>query len=237
MSYQDQKEAIFLHSGGPLGDAGRAEVLKFLGEKRTIAFVTAANMGDESAYFENARANLTAPPNDKAGFKILHLKWNEDPLNVLSQAEALFVGGGNTYALLKRLREAGLIEPIRQRVKKGMPYLGASAGSNLAGPTILTTNDWNVVGLGQFEALGLVSFNLNPHYKEADPAMAPFSETRDDRIREYHRINSNPVVGIEEGAMVVVQNGRVEVRGAARVKLFRPGTTPIWFNPGETLPV
>jgi dipeptidase E len=118
-----------------------------------------------------------------------------------------------------------------------MPYMGASAGSNVAGPNILTTNDWNVVALDRFGALGLVPFNINPHYKETDPAMAPYSETRDDRIREYHAVNANPVVGLEEGGWLVVQDGAVTVDGAARVKLFRRGEEPVWYQPGDRLPV
>lgn len=228
---------VFLHSGGPLGEQGRAELLKFLQEKRRIAFVTAASLGDENAAFERARVNLTSAPNQNAGIELIHLRWNDHPLIALDQAEAIFVGGGNTYALLKRLRESGLISEIQKRVQGGMSYMGSSAGSNLAGPTILTTNDWNVVGLNQFEALGLVPFNINPHYKETDPLMAPFSETRDDRIREYHAVNSNPVIGIEEGAALVVENGRIAVCGKARVKLFLPKTAPAWFNPGQTVPI
>src|SRR2546430_11555418 len=96
---------------------------------------------------------------------------------------------------------------IRERVQAGVPYLGASAGSNVAGPTILTTNDWNVVALDRFDALGLVAFNINPHYKEMDPAMAPYSETRDDRIREYHVVNANPVAGLQGGAWPAVRGG------------------------------
>jgi dipeptidase E len=145
------------------------------------------------------------------------------------------MGGGNTYALLKRLRESGLLPAIRERVLAGMPYLGASAGSNVAGPTILTTNDWNVVGLDRFDALGLVSFNINPHYQETDPTMAPGSETRDERIAEYHVVNANPVVGLEEGALVRVENGVVTARGTARVKIFRRGQAPTWHEAGERL--
>jgi dipeptidase E len=118
-----------------------------------------------------------------------------------------------------------------------MPYAGASAGANVAGPNILTTNDWNVVGLDRFEALGLVAFNINPHYREADPAMARCSETRDDRIREYHAVHANPVLGLEEGALVLVGDGLVTVRGTARVRLFRRGREPVWFQPGERVPV
>jgi dipeptidase E len=149
----------------------------------------------------------------------------------------VFMGGGNTYALLMRLRRSGLLAAIRRRVRAGMPYAGASAGSNVAGPTILTTNDWNVVGLARFDALRLVGFNLNPHYKEADPMMAPGSETRDDRIREYHVVNRNPVVGLEEGALVRIERGKATARGSARIKIFRPGVEPVWYAPGDALPV
>jgi dipeptidase E len=151
--------------------------------------------------------------------------------------EAVFMGGGNTYALLMRLRRSGLLAAIRRRVRAGMPYAGASAGSNVAGPTILTTNDWNVVALDRFDALGLVGFNINPHYKEADPMMAPFSETRDDRIREYHVVNRNPVVGLEEGALVRVERGKATALGTARIRIFRPGAEPAWYLPGDALPV
>jgi dipeptidase E len=118
-----------------------------------------------------------------------------------------------------------------------MPYVGASAGSNVAGPTILTTNDWNVVALERFDALGLVAFNINPHYKQTDPAMAPYSETRDDRIREYHVVNGNPVAGLEEGAWLTVEGGVVTAHGTARIKIFRPGQEPTWHQAGERLPL
>jgi dipeptidase E len=228
---------VLLHSGGPLGPAGRAALPVFLGERRRVAFVTAASLHDEAVYFARVSAMLQPPPPEGAGLELLHLRWNDRPLDVLAQAEALFMGGGNTYALLKRLRESGLLPAIRERVQAGMPYLGASAGSNVAGPTILTTNDWNVVALDRFDALGLVGFNINPHYKEMDPAMAPYSETRDDRIREYHVVNANPVAGLEEGAWLTVEDGVVVAHGTARIKIFRPGQEPTWHQAGERLPL
>ena len=227
----------FLHSGGPLGLAGRAALPEFLGALTRVAFVTAASLHDEAAYFERVRATLAPPPPEGAGLALAHLRWNDRPLETLARAEALFMGGGNTYALLQRLRASGLLEAIGERVKAGMPYMGASAGSNVAGPNILTTNDWNVVGLGRFEALGLVPFNINPHYKEADPAMAPASETRDDRIREYHAVNANPVVGLEEGSWLLVEDGTMTAGGVTRVKLFRRGQEPVWHEPGDRLPL
>jgi dipeptidase E len=178
---------ILLHSGGQLGPGGRAGLAAFLGEHRRVAFVTAANLHDESAYFERVRASLAPPPPDGAGLEPVHLRWDDRPLDTLADVDALFMGGGNTYALLARLQTSGLMDAIRERVAGGMPYAGASAGSNVAGPNILTTNDWNMVALRRFDALGLVPFNINPHYRETDSAMAAFSETRDDRIREYLR--------------------------------------------------
>jgi dipeptidase E len=228
---------LLLHSGGPLGPAGRAALPAFLGSLTRVAFVTAANLHDETAYFDRVRAMLAPPPPEGAGLDLAHLRWDHDPLVTLARAEALFMGGGNTYALLARLRASGLLGAIGERVRGGMPYLGASAGSNVAGPNILTTNDWNVVALDRFDALGLVPFNINPHYRETDPAMAPYSETRDDRIREYHAVNANPVVGLEEGSWLVIEDGAVTLQGTARVKLFRRGQEPIWYPPGDRLPL
>ena len=228
---------VLLHSGGPLGPAGRAGFADFLGPIARVAVVTAARLHDEAAYFERIRAALAPPPPEGAGLELLHLRWDASPLATLARAGALFMGGGNTYALLERLRASGLVDAIRERVRAGMPYVGASAGANVAGPNILTTNDWNVVALGRFDALGLVPFNINPHYTETDPAMAPYSETRDDRIREYHAVNANPVVGLEEGSWVIVEDGAVTARGTARVKLFERGAEPVWVEPGARLPL
>jgi dipeptidase E len=222
---------LLSNSGRPYLGHARAELLEFLGPARRIGFVTAASLGDEEAYCETARAAL-APE-----LVVEHMRWDRDPFPVLARVDAVFIGGGNTYALLRRLRQAGLLAPLRERVQAGLPYVGTSAGSNVAGPNILTTNDWNVVGLTAFEALGLVPFNVNPHYLETDPAMAPGSETRDMRIAEYHVVRENPVVGIEEGAMVRVEDDIAEVRGIGRARLFRHGQAPVWVPAGARLPL
>ena len=225
-----------LHSGGPLGPDGRAHLAAFYGPARRVGFITAASLGDADAVFERIRATLEPAPPEGAGLSLVHVRWDARPLAALDQVQAVLMGGGNTYALLQRLTRSGLLDAIRARAAAGTPYAGASAGSNVAGPNILTTNDWNVVGHNRFGALGLVPFNINPHYKETDPAMAPFSETRDDRIREYHAVNANPVLGLEEGALVVVEDGRGTIRGTARARLFRRGGEPVWLAAGEALP-
>jgi dipeptidase E len=226
---------LISNSGTPFLEHCMGHIAAFLGPARRLAFVTAANLHDELAYHERARAALGAAPPGGCGVDVLHLRWDVDPLAVLGQAEAIFVGGGNTYALLMRLREAGLLDAIRARVRAGLPYVGSSAGSNVAGPNILTTNDWNVVGLTAFESLALVPCNINPHYRQTDPAMAPGSETRDERIREYHVIRQNPVVGLEEGTLLRVEDAVATVLGRGRAKVFRRGSEPRWYAAGERL--
>jgi dipeptidase E len=222
---------LLSNSGRPYLAHARAELLDFLGPARRVGFVTAASLGDEDAYYEMARSAL-APE-----IVVEHLRWDRDPLPVLARVGGVFVGGGNTYALLKRLRQAGLLEPLRERARAGLPYVGSSAGSNLAGPNILTTNDWNVVGLAAFEALGLVPVNVNPHFLELDPAMAPGSETREERIREFHTVWRQPVLGIEEGTLLRVEDGVATVLGRGRVKRFARGQEPRWYAAGERVPL
>ena len=222
---------LISNSGRPFLEHCREAISDFLGPARCVGFVTAASLNNEKDYCERAREAL-AP----VGLTVEHIHWNLEPLATLEHVEAIFVGGGNTYALLERLHRSKLLDAIRARALAGTPYVGSSAGANVAGPTILTTNDWNVVALDRFGALGLVPFNVNPHYREADPALAPHSETRDDRIREYHVVNANPVFGIEEGTWVRVEDKVATVGGRGRVKVFRRGIAPQWHHPGDRVP-
>jgi dipeptidase E len=221
---------LISNSGRPFLAHCRDAIADFLGTQRRVAFITAASYDDEAAYHETARTALLP-----AGIEVMHLRLEERPLQVLESAQALFIGGGNTYHLLARLHAAHLLEAIRVRVRAGMPYLGSSAGANVAGPNILTTNDWNVDGTSRFDALGLVPFNINPHYKETDPIMAPFSETRDERIGQYLVMHDNPVAGIEEQTLLRWENGVGQVAGAGRVRLFRRGQPARDFRAGERL--
>ena len=223
---------LISNSGRPFLEHCRGAIAEFLGPARRVGFVTAASLNNEKDYFERARLAL-----EPVGLTVDHVHWNHEPLAALQRVEAIFVGGGNTYALLKRLHRAKLVEAIRERVQAGTPYIGTSAGSNLAGPTILTTNDWNVVALDRFDALSLVPFNVNPHYLETDPAMAAHSETRDDRIREYHVVNTNAVFGIEEGTWVTVEGPVATVGGLGRVKVLRRGLDPAWYVAGTSIPL
>ena len=226
---------LISNSGKPFLNSYKQHISDFLESNRKVAFVTAARLGDENAYFLFARDALEAPLPDGAGLELIHLRWDANPLDILENADALFVGGGNTYVLQKRLKESGLMELIRSRVMQGMFYIGSSGGANVAGPNILTTNDWNVIGCTDFKSLGLVPFNINPHYLEIDPRAAPTSETRDDRIREYHAIRENPVIGIEEETLIKIKDNTVTVIGSGRIKLFRRDQEPHWYSVGECL--
>ena len=157
------------------------------------------------------------------------------------EADGIFVGGGNTFRLLSTLYRLNLIGPIRQRVRGGMPYLGISAGCNVACPTIKTTNDMPIVQPPSLDALGLVPFQVNPHYytgqhyvRCGDGYVEHFSETRDDRLREFHEENETPVVGLWEAGLLHCDSGRVTLSGAP-ARVFRRGQPPVDVEPGAEL--
>jgi dipeptidase E len=181
---------------------------------------------DRDGYALKARAAF-----EEIGLALDSLHAAEDRRRAVEQAEAIFCGGGNTFRLLDTLYRDGLMEPIRRRALAGMPYTGASAGSNLAGPTIRTTNDMPIVQPPSFDALGLVPFQINPHYLDPVPGSTHMGETRETRIREFHEENTTPVVGLREGAMLRVDGDVVELRGRAGARIFRRGAEPVDVAP------
>jgi len=154
---------------------------------------------------------------------------------VLEGYEAIFIGGGNTFRLLKALYDYDLLGAIRERVNNGMLYIGSSAGSNVAAPTIRTTNDMPIVQPPSFDALGLVPFQINPHYLDADPNSTHKGETREERIIQFLEENKTPVVGLREGAMLRIENGRIQLRGSSAARIFRRGLQPVETLPGAYL--
>src|SRR5262249_17323748 len=160
-----------------------------------------------------------------------------EPRRAVAEAEAVFIGGGNTFRLLKALRENDLLGAIRRRALGGMPYVGSSAGTNVACPTISTTNDMPIVELPSFEAVGLAAFQINPHFLDADPSSTHKGESREERIAQYLEENDLPVVGLREGAMLQVEGDCVRLLGAAGARLFRRGRAPEEITPGSGLSV
>lgn len=153
----------------------------------------------------------------------------------LEAAEAVFVGGGNTFRLLASLYALDALAPLRRRVLAGMPYMGVSAGSNLACPTIRTTNDMPIVEPPSFDALGLVRFQINPHYLDPDPGSTHQGETREQRIREFLEENDLPVVGLREGSWLKADGAGTRLGGATPARWFVRGAEPREIQPGDDL--
>ena len=189
-------------------------------------------------YASGDRARYTAVMQDALRpleIDVVQARSDAGALEDLAEADAVFVGGGNTFRLLRALREFALLEAIRERVTSGLPYLGASAGANVAGPTIKTTNDMPIVEVGSLAALGLIRFQINPHYVEPDPDSTHMGETRDDRIHEFHEENDVPVLGLREGSWLHVRDDRAVLGGVTRGRVFERGRAPYDVDPGTDL--
>ncbi len=166
------------------------------------------------------------------GLSVDGLHRYDDPVQAVRSCEAVFVGGGNTFRLLATLRKLRLIDPLREVVGAGVIYLGSSAGTNMACPTIRTTNDMPIVDPGSFEALGLVPFQINPHYLDTDPSSTHQGETRFQRITEFCEDNDVPVLAMREGAWLEVENARASLAGERGGVLFLPGGLNAEVAPG-----
>ena len=159
----------------------------------------------------------------------------ENPIEAIQNAEAIFTGGGNTFVLVDMLYKYNLLDAIQKVVEKGTPYLGTSAGSNICGLTMGTTNDMPIVYPPSFRTLGLVSFNLNPHYLDPIQGSQHMGETRETRINEFHQYNSQPVLGLREGSWLEVLGNKVTLKGDLSARLFQQGKEPIEIETGSDL--
>jgi dipeptidase E len=205
------------------------EIESFLGAAKTVLFVPFA-LYDRDAYAAQAGARFEA-----MGYTLESVHSIENPLPAIQQADAIFVGGGNTFRLLKALQDLNLLEPIRRKVKSGAAYIGSSAGSNVAGPTIKTTKDMPIVQPRSFDSLGLVPFQISPHYLDPNPNSTHMGETQEERILQFLEENETPVVGIREGAWLLIENGGVTLKGDAGARIFRRGHAPIEVRPGTEI--
>jgi dipeptidase E len=196
-----------------------------IGRAGRVLFIPYA-LKDRDGYAAKARAAF-----EEMGYGLVSLHEASDPRRAIEDAEAVFCGGGNTFRLLKTLQELGLLPLIRRRVGGGMVYVGASAGSNLACPTVRTTNDMPIVEPVSLDALGLVRFQINPHYLDPAPGSTHMGETRETRIREFHEENDTPVVGLREGSILRVEGSSVLLKGVAGARIFRRGEDPVEVSP------
>jgi dipeptidase E len=217
-----------LHGSGYL-DHCAAHIQELLGGVSRVLFVPYA-LHDRDGYAAQARARFGA-----LGYRLDSIHEAADPRAAVRAAEAVFIGGGNTFRLLRELYAQDLLDPLRERVRSGMPYIGSSAGSNVACLTIGTTNDMPIVQPPSFAALALVPFNLNPHYLDPDPGSRHMGETREVRIRQFHEENPQPVVGLREGAMLRIAGDRMTLLGVTGARIFRRGRDPEEITPGTEL--
>jgi len=179
--------------------------------------------GDHDGYTATVGERL-----GRMGYEVAQVRNEGD----IRDAEALFTGGGNTWRLLKTLYEREMLEPIRRAVAEGVPYMGSSAGSNIAAPTIRTTNDMPIVEVPSLTALGLVPYQINPHYLDADPASTHMGETREQRLLQYLEENKIPVVGLREGSALRVVDGVTTLLGGKTARVFMTGREAFEAEPG-----
>ena len=211
-------------------DAYEEHLRAFLGPQlETVRFVPWAGVTlDHDEY-----AALVAERLGRMGVPCAGIHREADPVAALERADAVVVGGGNTFQLLATMQRSGLLAAVRARVRAGLPYVGWSAGANLACPTIRTTNDMPVVEPDGFGALGLVPFQINPHYNNALPP-GHMGETRDQRLAEFLVVNPAVVVaGLREGSALRVEGDRVTLLGPHPLRVFRAGREPLEVEPGD----
>ena len=192
-----------------------------LGDRASVVFVPFAS-GDPAGYTRVMREAL-----GRIGIRVTSLHEADDVTGTVKDAEAVFVGGGNSFRLLQTLSRLGGLDPLREAVQRhDVPYLGASAGSNLACPTIRTTNDMPIVEPGTLSALGLIPFQLNPHYLDPDPASDHQGETRQQRLEEFLEENDVPVLGLREGSWLRVSGQLATLGGRSTGRLFLRNAEP-----------
>lgn len=193
-----------------------------LGDAKSIAFIPWAGVTLDWADYTRMFAEAVAP----LGRTVRGVHETDDPCGVIRECDAIAIGGGNTFRLVERMHATRVMDTIRERVRGGAPYVGWSAGSNVACPTIRTTNDMPVIEPESFDALGLIPFQLNAHYNDFAPA-GFHGETRAQRLAEFTALNpSVPVLGMREGAILAVRGGAMRLAGQADAVLFRAGAEP-----------
>jgi len=197
------------------------EIRDLLRHVNSVLFVPFA-LQDRAAYTAKARERFRA-----MGIPLTSVHDVSNVARAVHEAEALFIGGGNTFRLLKGLYDHGLLDPIRSRVNAGIPFIGSSAGSIVACPSLKTTKDMPVVAPPAFEALGLVKFQISPHYLDPDPSSTHMGETQEERILQFLEENDYPVVGLREGSSLRIQGPTITLLGPGIARIFRRNQEPI----------
>jgi dipeptidase E len=213
-------------------DYPKNNIRDFLGSRKVKALFIpyAAVTFSYDAYEEKVKSRF-----NEVGHDVVSIHRFRDPVKAVMEAPAIVVGGGNTWMLLRCLRENKLIDPVRKKVLGGTPYIGWSAGSNVTCPTIMTTNDMPVTMPSSPKAFGLIPFQINPHYLDANP-QGHAGETREQRIEEFIAVNREVfVAGLREGTMFLLENRKLSLIGPRNARIFRYGSQPLETQPGADL--
>ncbi|HFK5519212.1 dipeptidase PepE [Elizabethkingia anophelis] len=218
--------------GGQYLEYIREEIIKLFNGADEIIFVPFARPGGIShdEYTYKARSFFST-----INIKVKGLHEFDNPVKALNEAKGYFTGGGNTFLLVKTLHEQGLLSVLKQNVESGKPYMGASAGSNIGGLNMRTTNDMPIVYPPSFECMGLVPFNLNPHYLGPNPELHHNGETRETRILEFLTQNDTPVVGLREGNWIRRIGDKITTEGSELTRIFERGKEPYEIEAGSEL--
>ena len=229
---------LLLGSGGMSTEerrqAWREQFTDFLGPIKRVLFVAYA-VHDEAGHTQSIRERFV----DATGIALDGMCDAADPVAAVAEAEAIFFTGGNTFRQVKKIYDAGILEAVRERVQGGAPYLGVSAGTNVACPTMATTNDMPICWPPSWETFGFVPFQINPHftpgrsYHVVDGVIEPYAgETRLNRLEEYHEMNDRPVLALREGAILRVEGDVATLVGPGGAILLRQGEPPETLSSG-----
>lgn len=197
-----------------------------------IIFIPYARPGgiSHTTYTEKAQEAFT-----KIGITVKGLHTYSNPQKALEEAQGIFTGGGNTFLLVKMLYEENVLEALKSAINSGTPYLGTSAGSNICGQNMRTTNDMPIVYPPSFDTIGALPFNINPHYLDPDTNSTHMGETRETRINEFHSQNKIPVVGLREGSWLEVKGETITLRGELDARIFEQNKKPVEVSTGTDL--
>lgn len=217
-------------AGEPYLDYPKQAIKKFLGDKPVNALFIpyAAVTFSFDDYVDKVQERFM-----EIGHRVTGIHTFDDPVAAVHQAEAIVVGGGNTWQLVRMMHDKHLMAPIREKVFSGIPFIGWSAGANVACPTLRTTNDMPIIDPHGFETINLVPFQINPHYLDANPD-GHAGETREQRIQEFLAVNPDvTVVGLREGSMLLREGNLLSLLGNRNARIFRKRETPIELNTSD----
>ncbi|MEN9981753.1 MAG: hypothetical protein RL542_1540 [Bacteroidota bacterium] len=199
---------------------------------KTLLFIPYARSGGMTHEEYTAKVALAFA---KINIAVKGINEFDNPAEAVQNAEAIFTGGGNTFVLVSQLYKNQVMGVLSEKLKNGTPYLGTSAGSNIAGLTIQTTNDMPIVYPPSFQTLGMIPFNLNPHFIDSEGPDNHMGETREDRIKEFHVFNSIPVLGLREGSWLDIKGNSIVLKGNLKARLFRQNQQPEELESGTDL--